>query len=1282
MSVRTDHLNLVVSVNGNAAKKEYSELKARQAQIRSELQGMTKNTAEYIEKSKELADVTQRLDQMRGQMDLASLSMKDLRKEISRMRSVRDELDPGSQAFQEMSTRIREAENRMHELRTGTGFVAKAFNFLKSEIASFGALAIGALGINYITGKIGDLIQRNSELSDSYTDVAKTTGLSTEQVKELSSELSKLETRTGKRDLLGIAEIGGRVGITKIEELKGFVTAMNQINVAIGDQLGDPEEVSRKLGKIVDVFQIKDLYGIEDALIRTGSAINELGMASTANEGYLVNFTNRMGGIAPLAKISLQEILGLGATLDSFGQTAEVSSTALSKLFVKMTDTPEQFAKYAGMSVEEFRKLIDENFMAAFIKMLEGVKDNSAGMNELVAVLGDMGIEGGRVTGVLGVLANNTATLQKQIDISNQSFAEGVSITEEYNLKNNNLAGEIDKLRKKFAALWMNDELQKFLAGAVTKTNDLLSSIKSLGQWISRNATYIKALIAAYVAYRTALALAYINALRLQAVEKGSAVIKGILTLATTAYHVALILVASKISLAEKAQRALNLVMSLNPYAAIAALVAGLSVALTGLVKKHQELKRQFEEQKITIKYKVQSDEFSEASKVLEGVTKDLKNASGDKLFVATEAIKGVKENLQKEIEVDELALEQLQNKVRQKDEELRRQDEKFMGGLKSTANRIEREKELAQLELDTAKEVFEQKKQLLTEYEQAYEQYSTKLTTQQEDEKAKAKELTEEELKRLQELKDAIAAFERERLLASLSANQRDIEAIGEKYEKWLKLTKKFSSDYNKVMALMFEEIRAKQKEQDDAEKARLRKMEQDLILAVESQQDKVWLNSLEGQEKEIATTAQHYDNLYAQLETALKKQAITSEQYNALEKMLLDMQLLEIAAIREKYRLADIKAEEDKRKKIRELDAAIAENPWSQQDPFELERRRAEEHYRKLKELNEQYYEEKIMSTLEYEQRKNEIIEQSEDAETFIKRQAQMARLQANIEAYNSLATAASSFMTALLSQEQEMTKQQKAATLMQLTMNTASAIGSLVEMSQKNPANAATMGIAGKIQFASGLIQIMGNIAMAMRILTSGSASSGNNNQSTTINDVGGIRVPQRAKGGYTDVTGEDDDQRYRARLLPGFEGGFLGDPSLVLAGERGREYFVNNQALQNPIVARVVAGIDALSKGNLRTADFQDMLTVVGARATRSGRNPSTGEAIEIASPRTPQKPSNDSDKPNPNREIIQAINKLNSLLESGIKADAYVGDQTIIDFEKRQQYLKQIEKQSE
>ncbi|MBQ9474103.1 MAG: hypothetical protein IJU81_06805 [Bacteroidales bacterium] len=55
-------------------------------------------------------------------------------------------------------------------------------------------------------------------------------------------------------------------------------------------------------------------------MLAIGSAVNSLGQASTANEGYMVEFMKRLGGIAAQAGLSADQILGYASALDQNGQ--------------------------------------------------------------------------------------------------------------------------------------------------------------------------------------------------------------------------------------------------------------------------------------------------------------------------------------------------------------------------------------------------------------------------------------------------------------------------------------------------------------------------------------------------------------------------------------------------------------------------------------------------------------------------------------------------------------------------------------------------------------------------------------------------------------------------------------------------------------------------------------------------------------------------------------------------------------------------------------------------
>src|SRR5690606_20570386 len=191
----------------------------------------------------------------------------------------------------------------------------------------------------------------------------------------------------------------------------------------------------------------------------------------------MVDFAKRLGGVAPLAKISIPNILGLGATLDSLGQTSEVSSTALSKLFLSMAKNAETYAKYANMEVADFVKLLNEDANEAFIRSPEGVQKNSEGITELTATLGDLGEDGGRVIGVLGTLANNTEKLRARQQLANEAFAEGTSVIDEFNIKNENMAANLAKIQNWLSELFVNSFMMNGLDYFTSKWADWIMGV-------------------------------------------------------------------------------------------------------------------------------------------------------------------------------------------------------------------------------------------------------------------------------------------------------------------------------------------------------------------------------------------------------------------------------------------------------------------------------------------------------------------------------------------------------------------------------------------------------------------------------------------------------------------------------------------------------------------------------------------------------------------------------------------------------------------------------------
>ncbi len=590
--LNAETLSLDIIVNANQAQKEINdlgrnitdasfkikELKEQQALLAKEGK---KDSDAYRELSREIRenqkvvkDLKSAQDKLINNLSLEQKSISQLQKQLTDLRRLRNNSIPGSEQYVQYTNQIEKVTSRLSELQIGSVETGNSLERLSGRFKNWVATATAtAASFAAITMGVKKAITEYASFDDLLVDVMKTTNLSKDAVKELNAELTEIETRTSQEDLLGLSRIVGKLGYDDINEITEFVKANNQIIVSLNEDLGgNVEETVNKIGKLVDIFKLKDLYSTEDAFLKVGSALNELGMASTANEGYMVEFARRMAGVAPLAKVSIDQILGLGAALDQLGQTEEVSSTALSKLFVKLASEAETYSKYAGMKITDFKDLLEKDFMGAFTKVLQGVKNNANGINELAATLGDLGEDGGRVIGVLGSLANNVDVLKSSMDLANTAMADGTSITNEYELKNQSAAAKLEMAQKQVKALWveLGERLWPVMTSGLSIFGMFIKLISSSIKFVSENFRVISSLTLAVVAYYTAV----------QIMAKWEAITTGLMAtkrVAVLAMNIVYGLLTGNLTRAAAAQQLLNLRMLANPYGILAAAIVGLT---------------------------------------------------------------------------------------------------------------------------------------------------------------------------------------------------------------------------------------------------------------------------------------------------------------------------------------------------------------------------------------------------------------------------------------------------------------------------------------------------------------------------------------------------------------------------------------------------------------------------------------------------------------------------------------------------------------------------------
>jgi len=422
----------------------------------------------------------------------AQTSAKELQDTIRRLRTelnnMRREDNPAEYDRRvEELRRVREAwEAVRHEINGTTQATRSLRDNIKDLVAdALGGLSIAGIGYAIANGT-KTIIQKNAELSDSYARVQKTTGLTEESVDRLNDKFKKMDTRTANSDLLGLAEVAGKLGISAERDVEGFVRAADKIGVALGEDLGGTEEAINSLGKLTDIFKLKDTFGIEDALIKVGSAINTLGASGTAAEGELVDFANRLAGVAPAAKISLPAVLGIASAQSELGQSMESASTAIGQFIVGIGADIPRYAKVAGMSVKDFSALLKNDANEALLRVLANAKSAGGGLEVMAKNMGILEVSGSRGIAALSSMAENIDLVRRRQTESEDSFRKGTSVLDEFNTMNNTLGANLDKLANKIQNQWQNSTIRDWLTAVTAAMLDNRSEASVLSKELDK----------------------------------------------------------------------------------------------------------------------------------------------------------------------------------------------------------------------------------------------------------------------------------------------------------------------------------------------------------------------------------------------------------------------------------------------------------------------------------------------------------------------------------------------------------------------------------------------------------------------------------------------------------------------------------------------------------------------------------------------------------------------------------------------------------------------------
>lgn len=647
--MNNDVKTIVLRVNGDDAQKKINDLtkrieyaeKAKEKLDKVASSGgewTAKQAAEYARMGKEIDTCRRKMAKMKGTAEdvndvlknLSGASVKDLNRTLKTLQSTLNSgaVARGSKEWDALTSAIRKTKEELSKIRQEQEVAMSS----SDRLAEWGNKWMGIAQIvetgmqvyDATMNKIREYVDAYADMQEAQSQVIKYTGMTAEQVDDLNNSFMAMDTRTPREKLNALAGDAGRLGITAKDKVLEFVEAADQINVALGEDLG--EDAVKQLGKLSQLFGDDKTKGLKGAMLATGSVINELAQTSSASEPYLVDFTARLAGVGVQANMTQAQIMAYASILDQSMVSQEKGATALQNVLVALYRKPAQMAKLAGLDVAKFTQQLKTDGNAALLTFIQAL--NSAGnMDALAPMLDEMKLSGAGVTQTLSALANNIDKVRATQTQATQAFAEATSVTGEFAKANSTPLAQMEKAHKRAhdLAVALGQELYPVMTNGLHLSLSFLKLLlatipvlKSTTYWVWNNKGALVALAVSMAAIY-AITKAQIIAERLGIQMKGEKVAwtfrevvaeKGLwgaikaTTIAQNAKNIAYrigngyakaklvvtglvkaayMLLTGQTGALTVAQTALNVAMSANPAGALVAVILTLVSAVTAL---------------------------------------------------------------------------------------------------------------------------------------------------------------------------------------------------------------------------------------------------------------------------------------------------------------------------------------------------------------------------------------------------------------------------------------------------------------------------------------------------------------------------------------------------------------------------------------------------------------------------------------------------------------------------------------------------------------------------
>lgn len=425
-----------------------------------------------------------------------------------------------------------------------------AIQTLAGALAAAGA----AKAINEIADAMKACVSASIEFESAITGVYKTVDGTPEQLSAIADGIKKMSTEipATTTEIAAVAEAAGQLGIAADD-----VLSFSRVMLDLGESTNlTADEAATALAKFANITGTA-----ADDYERLGSVIVGLGNNFATTEAEITEMATRLASAGTLAGLTESQIMALATAMSSVGIEAEAGGTAMTQTLTAIEKAVadggqklEEFARIAGMSASGFANTWESDAITAVQAFIAGLGGLGEQGESATLVLDELGLSGVRQSNMLKSLALASETLTDAVATANRAWEENTALVEEASKRYDTTEAKMAMLENSFTNVKaaIGDSLSPAL-GELAEAG--ANGFSWAAEFISNNPWLVQAITGVI----TALGILVGGAM-------------GLLALQTV------------ISTLTPLIAAFNAVLAANPVLAVAAAVAGLTVAIGSFV--------------------------------------------------------------------------------------------------------------------------------------------------------------------------------------------------------------------------------------------------------------------------------------------------------------------------------------------------------------------------------------------------------------------------------------------------------------------------------------------------------------------------------------------------------------------------------------------------------------------------------------------------------------------------------------------------------------------------